>query len=90
MLEIQAKNLIALCLRLEPFGSLEIDDGRVLWVRSFRCDEESLPGALETWQEGESVKVDRFPDGFKVRFSRLLATMLAGEDGDGRAADSGA
>ena len=80
MLVIDPERLTALCLRLPEFGSLEIDGGRVLWVRSFVCTIQTLGHTLGNVEHGESVRVDRFPDGFKVRFWRTLATALTADD----------
>lgn len=64
--------LTVLCRRLEPFGSLEVEGGRVVWVRSFVATWDTLPTVLGRWEDGESVRVECFPENFKVRFSRLL------------------
>lgn len=80
MVEIDGRTLAILCQRLEPFGSLEVDDGRVVCSRSFRCvTVPELAAVLTQRQIGESLRVDKFPDGYKVRFWRALDVVLAAD-----------
>jgi len=80
MVEIDGRTLAILCQRLEPFGSLEVDDGRVVCSRSFRCASAvELVEALTQRRAGESLRVDAFPDGWKVRFWRALDVVLAAD-----------
>ncbi|HRJ41588.1 MAG TPA: hypothetical protein PL105_06900 [Caldilineaceae bacterium] len=83
MLVIDPQRLVSLCKQLEPFSSLVIEDGRALRVRAFRCTEETLEATICQIQAGEGASVERFTEGYKVRFVRPLALTLLGDVASG-------
>ncbi len=80
-MSIDPQRLTILCQQLEPFGSLLTQGGQAWRMRSFRCTPDTLAGTIAQLEAEEDVSVERFPEGYKVRFVRSLDVgLLAGEN----------
>lgn len=73
-MHLDLSSVVQLCKTLPEFGSLRVAGGKVRMERAFKVSSlAELEQVIADWQPGETLTVDRFPDGYRILFSRMIS-----------------
>jgi hypothetical protein len=72
-MQMDLASVVELCKALPEFGAMRVVDGHIRVERSFKVTSlQDLENVLNAWQKDENIEVNRFPDGWKITFSRMV------------------